>query len=384
MHIVSVVGARPQFIKAAPVCHALREAGHDEVLVHSGQHFDHGMSQVFFDELGIPAPDYNLGVGGGGHGRMTGQMLGLLEELLVEIAPDAVLVYGDTNTTLAAALAAAKLHLPIAHVEAGLRSFNRAMPEEINRVLTDHVSTWLFCPTDAAVENLAAEGIVRGVHQVGDVMLDTARHFAERVDAAEVAARFGVTPGGFYLATVHRAATTDDPAVLEGVVGALSTLDKPVLWPVHPRTRKALAAGGGNVARSAVHGPPGAGGGSPVPDGAPGLYMLDPLSYLETNGLLRASAALLTDSGGMQKEAYFFGVPCVTLREETEWVETVTSGWNRLVGSDPARIAEAVDTLAAGGAAAHPAERPAFYGDGHAADTIAGVLAGTSDSLHPA
>jgi len=364
VRIVSVVGARPQFIKAAPVCRALRGAGHDEILVHSGQHYDHGMSQVFFDELGIPAPDHNLEVGGGGHGQMTGRMLGLLEDLLIELAPEAVLVYGDTNTTLAAALAAAKLCIPVAHVEAGLRSFNRTMPEEINRVLTDHVSAWLFCPTDTAVANLAAEGIVHGVHQVGDVMLDTARHFAERVDAEKVVASYGVAPGEYYLATVHRAATTDDPVMLAAVVAALAALDRPVLWPVHPRTRRALEASASDVLAE------------PTRAGS-SLRILEPLSYLDANALLRGAAALLTDSGGMQKEAYFLGVPCVTLREETEWVETVSAGWNRLAGTDPARIAAGVAEAVAAGVAARDtaaSERPAFYGDGNAAEKIAAVL----------
>ncbi len=356
MRIVSVVGARPQFIKAAPVCRALRAAGHDEVLVHSGQHFDHGMSQVFFDELEIPAPDHNLGVAGGGHGAMTGQMLALIEELLVEIEPETVLVYGDTNTTLAAGLAAAKLHIPVAHVEAGLRSFNRTMPEEINRVLTDHLSEWLLCPTGAAVANLAAEGITAGVHLVGDVMLDAARHHAERVDPAEVAARFGVTPGDYYLATVHRAATADDPVALAAVVQTFASLDRPVVWPVHPRTRKLLEAGG--LAAEF--------------EDSSALKLFEPLSYLDTNGLLRGAATLLTDSGGMQKEAYFFAVPCVTLREETEWVETVEAGWNRLVGTDPTAIAGAVEALRS---CERPTERPAFYGEGHAAEEIARVLA---------
>ncbi len=363
MRIVSVVGARPQFIKAAPVCRALRAAGHDEVLVHSGQHFDHAMSQVFFDELGIPAPDHNLGVAGGSHGAMTGQMLELLERLFVEVAPDTVLVYGDTNTTLAAGLAAAKIHIPVAHVEAGLRSFNRAMPEEINRVLTDHLSELLFCPTEIAVANLAAEGITDGVHQVGDVMLDAARHHAEHADPAKAAARYGLTPGGYYLATVHRAATADDPVALAGVVEAFASLDLPVLWPVHPRTRKALESGG-LASRDAV-------GSGADAAGSSALRLVEPLSYVETNALLRGAAALLTDSGGMQKEAYFFAVPCVTLREETEWVETVEAGWNRLAGTDPARIAEAVSAVRSG---EPPSERPAFYGDGHAAEEIARVL----------
>ena len=356
MRIVSVVGARPQFIKAAPVCRALRAAGHHEVLVHSGQHFDHGMSQVFFDELEIPAPDHNLGVAGGGHGAMTGQMLALIEELLIDTTPDTVLVYGDTNTTLAAGLAAAKLNIPVAHVEAGLRSFNRTMPEEINRVLTDHLSEWLLCPTGAAVANLAAEGVTAGVHLVGDVMLDAARHHAERVDPAEVAARFGVTPGDYYLATVHRAATADDPVALAAVVQTFASLDRPVVWPVHPRTRKLLEASG--LAAEF--------------EGSSALKLFEPLSYLDTNGLLRGAAALLTDSGGMQKEAYFFAVPCVTLREETEWVETVEAGWNRLVGTDSTAIADAVEAVRSG---ERPAERPAFYGEGHAAEEIARVLA---------
>ncbi len=345
MRVVSVVGARPQFIKAAPVCRALRER-HEEILVHSGQHFDHEMSQVFFDELEIPAPDYNLGVGGGGHGRMTGEMLGLLEELLLEVRPDVVLVYGDTNTTLAAGLAAAKLQIPVAHVEAGLRSFNRSMPEEVNRVLVDHLSDVLLCPTDAAVINLQSEGITEGVHQVGDVMLDTARHFAERVDSAPVLAAHGVEAKSYYLATVHRQATSDDPGQLAQVVRALAQLPYPVIWPMHPRTRN-------NVLRFGLHA---------FIEAVPSLRVTEPLSYLDTNALLREARALLTDSGGMQKEAYFFGVPCVTLREETEWVETVELGWNTLVGTDMERILAAA-TLPSD----CRRERPQVYGDGHAA-----------------
>src|SRR5512139_629687 len=228
MKVVSVVGARPQFIKAAPVCRVLRER-HEEVLVHSGQHYDYEMSDVFFEQLGIPQPDYNLAVGSGGHGRQTGEMLGMLEELLCELAPDCVVVYGDTNTTLAGALAAAKLCVPVAHVEAGLRSFNRAMPEEVNRVLVDHVSEVLLCPTRTAVDNLAAEGITEGVALVGDVMLDTARFFAEHVNPAEALQRYSVEAGAFYFATVHRAATSDSPERLGSVVRALASLDQRVL-----------------------------------------------------------------------------------------------------------------------------------------------------------
>jgi len=351
MKVVSVVGARPQFIKAAAVCRALRE-NHEEILVHSGQHFDHEMSGVFFEELGIPAPAYNLGVGGGGHGRMTGEMLGLLEELLIETKPDWVLVYGDTNTTLAAGLAAAKLQIPVAHVEAGLRSFNREMPEEINRVLVDHLSSLLLCPTPTAVANLALEGVSAGVAQVGDVMLDTARFFAERVDAEAVAAAHHVEAGGYYLATVHRQATSDDPERLAEVVRAFSELGAPVVWPVHPRTRKNLERFGLDA----------------VVAETPGIRIVEPLSYLDTNGLLRGAKALLTDSGGMQKEAYFFGVPCVTLREETEWVETVELGWNTLVGTSAQAILDAA-------ASAHPGgKRPPVYGDGHAAEACVAEL----------
>lgn len=351
MRVVSVVGARPQFIKAAPVCRALRDR-HEEILVHSGQHFDHEMSQVFFDELGIPAPDYNLGVAGGRHGRMTGQMLGLLEDLLVEVKPDWVLVYGDTNTTLAGGLAAAKLGIPVAHVEAGLRSFNRAMPEEINRVLVDHLSDLLLCPTQTALANLAAEGIGSGAALVGDVMLDTARYFAEHVDPAPVLDALGLVAEGYYLATVHRQATADDPSALARIVTAFGRLDAPVVWPVHPRTKKNLKRFGlADVVAS--HG---------------NIRVIEPVSYLQANALLRRGRALLTDSGGMQKEAYFFGIPCVTLRDETEWVETVELGWNVLAGTDPERI------VAAASRSRVAMERPPVYGDGHAAERCVKAL----------
>ncbi|MDZ4177864.1 MAG: UDP-N-acetylglucosamine 2-epimerase (non-hydrolyzing) [Coriobacteriia bacterium] len=351
MKVVSIVGARPQFIKAAPVSRALREA-HEEILVHSGQHYDHGMSQVFFDELGIPAPDYELAVGSGGHGHQTGEMLGLIEVLLGNLAPDVVLVYGDTNTTLAGALAAAKSRIPVAHVEAGLRSFNRAMPEEINRVVTDHISDVLLCPTPAAVDHLAREGITQGVHLVGDVMLDTARLFAEETDASEALSRFGLAEDGFYLATVHRAATSDDAESLASVIAAFDALDHPVVWALHPRTRKNLEAFGLDRA---------------VAD-APNVRAIDPLGYGDTIALLRSSAGLLTDSGGMQKEAYFFGVPCVTLREETEWTETVETGWNVLVGTDRTRIVGAVAAMS------RPSARPELYGDGYAAQAVVKIL----------
>ncbi len=351
MKIISVVGARPQFIKAAPVCKALREA-HEEILVHSGQHYDYAMSDVFFEQLQIPKPDFNLAVGSGKHGRQTGEMMGMLEELFLENRPDAVVVYGDTNTTLAGGLAAAKLCIPVAHVEAGLRSFNRTMPEEINRVIVDHISELLLCPTRAAVNNLTAEGIESGVCLVGDVMLDTARFFAERVDQDAVLASHGVEAGGYYLATVHRAGNSDNKVRLASIVRAFARLDKPVVWAVHPRTSKNLEDLGLTE----------------LVESSGNVMVRPPVPYMDTIALLRNSAAVLTDSGGMQKEAYFFGVPCVTLREETEWVETVELGWNVLVGTDEERIVSAVSEITP------PDLRPDVYGDGHAADLIAGAL----------
>lgn len=351
MKVVSIVGARPQFIKAAPVCRALRER-HTEVLVHTGQHYDYAMSEVFFEELGIPAPDVNLAVGSGSHAQMTAEMLGPIEALFLEQRPDVVLVYGDTNTTLAGGLAAAKLNIPVAHVEAGLRSFDRTMPEEVNRVVVDHLSDVLLCPTTTAVENLRAEGVTRGVDLVGDVMLDTARTFAEGRDPAPVLAEFGVERGGYYLATVHRASNSDDAGRLGAIVDAFTALGLPVIWPVHPRTSKNLATFQleERLLRSGD------------------VRAVAPVSYRETVALLGNAAALLTDSGGMQKEAYFLGVPCVTLRDETEWVETVETGWNTLAGADTERI------LAAVAAIARPAARPDVYGDGHAAEKVVASL----------
>jgi len=348
---MSVVGARPQFIKAAPLCRALR-AQHEEVLVHSGQHYDHSMSEVFFQELGIPKPDYNLGVGSGGHGSQTGEMLGMLETLMIEQGPDVVVVYGDTNTTLAGGLAAAKLNIPVVHVEAGLRSFNRKMPEEVNRVLVDHISTLLLCPTSVARDNLGKEGISEGVHVVGDVMLDTARSFAERVDVGEALESHGVEAGEYYFATVHRAATSDDPEKLAQIVHAFGRLDKPVIWSVHPRTAQ-------NLDRFDL---------TSVVDDYQNILRVPPVPYTEAIGLIQGAAALLTDSGGMQKEAYFLMVPCVTLREETEWVETVEHGWNCLVGTDPDAIVSAVSSLEV------PNEHPDVYGDGHAAERIVELI----------
>lgn len=355
--IVSIVGARPQFIKAAPVSHALRAARHTEVLVHTGQHYDANMSKIFFDELDLQRPPYNLGIGSGMHGAQTGAMLAGIEQALTLERPDWTLIYGDTNSTLAGALAAAKLHIPIAHVEAGLRSFNRRMPEEINRVVADHLSALLLTPSDSAVNNLAAEGITRGVHLVGDVMADALAFAAGRGQRRpDVLARLGLAERGYLLVTVHRAENTDSPGRLRGILAALSELDGPIIFPVHPRTRKALEAIGLPSAK--------AGCGA----GADDLRLIEPLGYLDMIRLEQSARMILTDSGGVQKEAYWLRVPCVTLREETEWVETVAAGWNILTAADTASIVQAVRTLNP------PPDHPPLYGDGLAAQRIAALF----------
>jgi len=321
MKIVSIVGARPQFIKCAPVSRELRKE-HDEVLVHTGQHYDHGMSEVFFEELAIPKPDYNLNIGSGTHGRQTGAMLGAIEDVLEKENPDVVLVYGDTNSTLAGALAAAKLHIPVAHVEAGLRSFDRRMPEEVNRVLTDHASDMLFCPTETAVRNLAAEGVTEGVFLVGDVMCDAMeynRTVAE--ERSRVLEEVGVRPGEYLVVTVHRPSNTDSRENMAAILGALGEAGRPVVFPVHPRTRKYLSDYG------------------LLAEMLENIRIIEPLGYLDMLHLMAHAEKILTDSGGVQKEAYMLGIPCITLRENTEWVETVEAGWNVLVGAEKERIA---------------------------------------------
>jgi UDP-GlcNAc3NAcA epimerase len=338
--LVTIVGARPQFVKAAPVSRVLAEAGIDEALVHTGQHHDAKMSQVFFDELGIPAPRHNLEIHGGGHGDMTGRMLMALEPVVMAEHPDMVLVYGDTNSTLAGALVAAKLNIPIAHVEAGLRSFNRRMPEETNRILTDHVSSLLLCPTRTAVENLAAEGITRGVHMVGDVMYDAtllAKRIAE--SRSTILGTLGLAPASYALATVHRAENTDDPARLATILDWLRqhARDQRVVLPIHPRTQARAAAAGLNF---------------------DGIVTCEPVGYIDMACLLGHANAVYTDSGGVQKEAYFHRTPCVTLRDETEWVETITCGWNRLwQGPDYLPRADIAD-----------------YGEGRAAEAIVALV----------
>jgi UDP-GlcNAc3NAcA epimerase len=352
--VVTVVGARPQFIKAAAVSRAIRQDAADrirEVIVHTGQHFDANMSQVFFDELEIPRPDYDLQVSGGGHGEMTGRMLVRIEPVLIDERPDWVVVYGDTNSTLAGALVAVKLQVPVAHVEAGLRSFNRRMPEEINRIIADRVSSLLFCPTDTSVKNLRDEGIVEGVHRCGDVMFDVSLFYRDRArERSQVLAALGLQGRRFALATCHRAENTDDALRLREIVTALQEVSThlPVVLPLHPRTRNKVGEFGLATLLTGVH-------------------VVEPQPFLDMIALEQAAALILTDSGGVQKEAFFFGVPCVTLRDETEWVETVAAGSNTLVGADRARIvAEALRALAsrpvAGGA------QP--YGEGDAARRI--------------
>jgi UDP-N-acetylglucosamine 2-epimerase len=355
LKIVTVVGARPQFIKAAPVSQALRRQ-HQEVLVHTGQHYDREMSDLFFEELAIPRPDYELGIGSGPHGWQTGQMLQRLEEVLLAVKPDWVLVYGDTNSTLAGALAAVKLQIPVAHVEAGLRSFNRTMPEEHNRVLTDHCADLLFCPTQTAVNLLAAEGITHGVHLVGDVMLDALRtHGALARAQSDLPARLGLPPRGYALATIHRPYNTDDPARLAVVLQALAGLAQPVVFPVHPRTRAALTRSGLTLPANVI--------------------ALDPIGYLDMLALEQTAALIVTDSGGVQKEAYCFAVPCVTLRPETEWVETIAAGWNRLAWGNAELVVEAARRP-------WPTTPPApVFGDGRAAERIVGLL--TADDSAP-
>jgi UDP-GlcNAc3NAcA epimerase len=352
LKIVSIVGNRPQFVKAAPLSRALRRRV-TEVLVHSGQHYDPELADLFFDELGVPQPDHALEVGSGSPVTQLAVMLERLEPLLVAEQPDMVLVYGDTTTTLAGGLAAAKLGIPIGHVEAGLRSFDKSMPEEQNRVVTDHLSALLMCPTDTAVSNLAREGITAGVHQVGDVMLDASRMFAPAAAARPGPRALGLDPGGYLLVTVHRAAATDTPEALASLADVLDAIDEPAVFPVHPRTRHRLASAG-LWQRLEAH---------------PTLRLSPPVGYLDFTALLLGARAVVTDSGGVQKEAYFNGIPCITLRDTTEWVETVEGGFNTLTGMDAAAVRSALADVTM------PSERPHYYGDGRACERIADAVA---------
>jgi len=386
MKIVSIVGARPQFIKAAAVSRQLRAHGLEERLLHTGQHYDANMSEVFFRELDLPEPNYCLEVGSGSHGAQTARMLAGIEDVLLREKPNGVIVYGDTNSTLAGALAAVKLHQPVAHVEAGLRSYNRQMPEEINRVVADCCSDVLFCPTENAVRNLEREGFAHVMAEgklveagftasdaksdapvvvnVGDVMLDIAHEAKKRIDEdtgrwSGILNRHGLRPGRYVLATIHRASNTDDPARLANIVKAMGQIVEAglkVLFPVHPRTKTALEKFDLLPALSTE-----------------GFVMTDPVSYMEMVALECHAGAIVTDSGGVQKEAYFFGVPCVVARDETEWTELVDIGWNTLGGAETERIVEAV--RAALEMRSDERERVNFYGDGQACRRIAAMLA---------
>lgn len=344
MKIVTIVGARPQFIKAAAVSNIIRKE-HEEILIHTGQHYDENMSKVFFEELNIPKPDYNLGVGSGNHGHQTGEMLIKLEEIYLEEKPDLVLVYGDTNSTLAGALCASKLLIPVAHVEAGLRSFNMTMPEEQNRILTDHISKLLFVPTETALVNLKNEGIHNGVYNIGDVMYDAVLHFKKMAqNNTDILERLKLGKDEYILATIHRAENTNDISKLENIITALNECGKKVVLPLHPRTKKYMSDYGLSFNDN--------------------IKVIEPIGYLEMISLEANAEKIVTDSGGVQKEAYFMGKPCITMREETEWIETVNCGWNTIVGTDKDKILNAVNKFKPSG------ERKNIFGDGNAAQKI--------------
>lgn len=351
MKIFTVVGARPQFIKAAPLSKALREAGHQEFLVHTGQHYDAKMSQIFFDEMGIPEPNVNLEIGSGNHGWQTGRMLIGIEELLMKEKPDYTLVYGDTNSTLAGALAATKLHIPLVHVEAGLRSFNREMPEEHNRVLTDHLADLLFCPTQTAVENLKRENLVHGVHDVGDLMYDAVLQFAEIAEKrSTILDDLYLKSAEYFLLTLHRASNTDTGDNLKNVFSVLADSGELIVFPIHPRTQAKINEIGIEM------------------DTYPNIKVIEPLGYLDMLILEKKAKKIITDSGGVQKEAFFFSVPCITLRSETEWVETLKNNWNQVVGLAREKIITALQQTPS-----LPQLSPLF-GNGRSAYTIVDIL----------
>ncbi len=350
MKIVTVVGARPQFIKSALVSHAITIAGHDELIVHTGQHYDYGMSKVFFEEMGLKEPFINLNIGSGTHAQQTSQILVGIEGILLSHMPDIVLVYGDTNSTLAGALAAVKLQIKLAHIEAGLRSYNRQLPEEHNRVLTDHCSDLLFCPTQTALDNLDREGIRNGVHLVGDTMYDAILQFSQiAFQKSSILKSLGLKPKGYLLATIHRAYNTDNPTVLSSIFSAFRQVDEKIIFPIHPRTLQAINA-------SNIINPP-------------NVRLIDPVGYLDMLTLEQNARIILTDSGGIQKEAYFFKVQCITLRPETEWVETTASGWNSLVGTEPAMIIASLNKPLA-----PDLPHPDYFGDGHSSENIVSFL----------
>ena len=351
MKIVSIVGARPQFIKCAPLSRELRKE-HNEILVHTGQHYDPDMSDTFFKELDIPKPDYNLGVGSGSHAEQTGEMLIRIEEVLLHGKPDIVIVFGDTNSTLAGALAAAKLHIPVAHVEAGLRSYDRSMPEEVNRVITDHISSLLFSPTKTSVDNLAREGITRGVYAVGDVMVDALQHNRNIAEIKSgIVDQLGLIDRSYLVLTVHRASNTDSRKNMADILSAIGESGLPTVFPVHPRTKKFLLEYG-------------------LWDSLPSnIQTTEPLGYLDMIRLMGHAEKILSDSGGIQKEAYILGIPCITLRDTTEWVETLDGGWNVLVGADASKIiAKIIKSVP------EFKTRTSYFGDGDASGKISRIL----------
>lgn len=357
IRLLSIVGARPQFIKAAPLSkaiqrHNIRSEKIEDIIVHTGQHYDENMSDIFFRQLSIPAPAYNLEVGSGTHAAQTGQMMIKIEEVVQKENPDMILVYGDTNSTLAGALVASKLNIPLAHVEAGLRSFNRNMPEEINRIVTDRLSDMLFCPTPNAVQLLKDEGLSENVHLTGDIMYDASLMFSEIAEKqSDVISRLNLEPKSFYLATVHRAENTDDPATLASIFDGLAFADRLVILPAHPRLRVKIREHG-------------------IENLSGQIRLIDPVSFLDMILLEKHAAMILTDSGGVQKEAYFYKTPCITLRNETEWIETLEQSCNVLTGTDPVKIKDAMKRTVSGSSFGHP------YGNGQAGDKIIDLIAG--------
>lgn len=344
MKIITVVGARPQFIKAAAVSNIIRKE-HEEILIHTGQHYDENMSKIFFQELGIPKPEYNLEIGSGGHGDQTGKMLIELEKIYLKEKPDLVLVYGDTNSTLAGALCASKLLIPVAHVEAGLRSFNMSMPEEQNRILTDHISKLLFVPTDTASKNLTKEGIINGVYNVGDVMFDAVLHFKNLAkEKSNILEELNLKDKEYILTTIHRAENTNDINRLKNIIEALNESGRTIILPLHPRTKKYIADYGLEFNKN--------------------VTVIEPVGYLEMLALEMNAQKIVTDSGGVQKEAFFMKKPCITMRDETEWVETVENGWNIVVGTDKIKILDALLKFNAVN------EQKPVFGDGNAANKI--------------
>ncbi|MDQ0162500.1 non-hydrolyzing UDP-N-acetylglucosamine 2-epimerase [Aeribacillus alveayuensis] len=353
MKILTVVGARPQFIKASMISLQIKKNSNmKEIMVHTGQHYDDNMSNIFFHQLKLPKPDYNLAVGSDTHSKQTAKMLSKLEDILLLEKPDIVFVYGDTNSTLAGSLAAAKLHYPIAHVESGLRSYNKKMPEEINRVITDHLSTWLFCPSQTAVENLRLEGITKGVYLTGDIMVDAIIHFRSFAKKySNILTKLNLSPKEYYLVTIHRAENTDDPKRLAAIIEALRQLDRKVVFPLHPRTKNRIKQW--DLTDLLSH---------------PNILTTEPINYFDMLIIENEAKVILTDSGGIQKEAYLLQVPCITIRDETEWVETVQSGWNQLTSANTQNILNTLFNMKI------PKEYPHLFGDGHTKEKIIDIL----------